>query len=172
MSLLSYATERSSPGSRGQYFALHEQLCDDRCCPCAAIPVVVLEILIISEMGSAVFEFDNPFPVYASVDSCTWHDIAGVEVETWILKKIRGESTSNCSEISECRLHSAKIRAHPKLSAHQMSPGGVVSHSSSWTAAACELHEVLLPRLFRLRHCGRRFKSTHPPVPCCYWIPT
>ena len=32
-----------------------------------------------------------------------------------------------------------------------MAPGGVVTHSSSWTLAACEPHEVLLPRLFGLR---------------------
>ena len=91
-----------------------------------------------------------------------WLDIAGVEVETWILKK------------SEVRAHvmARKLRSagftpqKSELSSHQMSPGGVVSHSSSWTAAAYEPHEVFLPRLFRLRQFGRRFRSTHRPVPC------
>ena len=28
------ATERASPGARGQYFAMHEHTCDGRCCSC------------------------------------------------------------------------------------------------------------------------------------------
>ena len=58
------------------------------------------------------------------------------------------------------------LRKNSELSSHQMALGGVVAHSSSWTLAASEPHEVFLRRLFRLHHFGRRFRCTHPPVPC------
>ena len=47
MSLLSYATKCSGLGARGQYFALHEQLCDDRCCPCAVQALVDHSLLVL-----------------------------------------------------------------------------------------------------------------------------
>ena len=47
-----------------------------------------------------------------------------------------------------------------------MAPSGVVAHSRSWTRAAYEPHEVLPLRLFGLRQCDRRFKSTRSGVPC------
>ena len=75
-----------------------------------------------------------------------------------------------------CQLAGFRIvREYPgtksELSPHQMAPGGVVAHSSSWTPAAYEPYEVLLLRLFGLRQSDSRFGSTRPPVACCYWIP-
>ena len=47
-----------------------------------------------------------------------------------------------------------------ELSSHQVPPGGVVPHLSSWTAAAYEPCEGLFPPLFGLRHCDRLLIST------------
>ena len=47
-----------------------------------------------------------------------------------------------------------------------MAPAGVVAHSSSWTRAVFEPHEVLLFRLFGVRQVDRSFRSTRalPPI--------
>ena len=72
-------------------------------------------------------------------------------------------------EKSEVRAHqmARKLRRSgltpqkSELSSHQMAPGGVVTHSSSWTLAAYEPHEVLLPRPFGLCQSDPRPPSLH-----------
>ena len=102
-----------------------------------------------------------------SVRSFHFCDISGLLREVSRVRgsprtKIRAESSSNARELRSSGLTPQKS----ELSSHQIAPRGVVAHSRSWTPAAYEPHEVLLLRLFRLRQCDRRFKSTRPPVPC------
>ena len=68
---------------------------------------------------------------------------------------------------SEMRAHQMALKLRgggftpqkSELSSHQMTPGGVVAHWSSWTES-CEPREGRFPPLFGLRPCDRLLIST------------